>query len=420
MKIWITEIGEPLPLEPNARLLRYGIMGPLLAKLGHEVTWWTSTFSHSNRKFVRQADCEETVDGVRLKVLHGPGYQKSISFKRLRHQAHFADRFSRLASQEPLPDLILTPIPTLEVAQAAVRFARRHHIPVLIDIRDEWPEEFVDLAPKMLRRLARVALHRQFSSMNYICRQATGIVGTGAKFLDYGLKYAGRIQHEMDAVLPFGYSILPPDPEKLQAARDGWEAAGVKKDKFNVCFFGTMGKFFDFTPVLQLARRWEASGKVNFILCGQGDQLADLRLASRDLASVFLPGWVDAPQISALMEISAVGLAPYRLGARMALPNKPIEYLSAGLPVVSSLTGELSRLLAENACGINYEPQSVDSLESALTLLMNDQAIYREMSESAKRVFANHFSALTVAKKMGEHFEIVRERSGLDRPISLV
>ena len=50
MKISIVEIGEPLPLEENVRLLRYGNFCRYLASKGHEVTWWTSSFSHMPKK----------------------------------------------------------------------------------------------------------------------------------------------------------------------------------------------------------------------------------------------------------------------------------------------------------------------------------------------------------------------------------
>jgi hypothetical protein len=45
MKVWIVEIGEPLPVEHDVRLLRYGLLTKELAKYGHEVVWWTSSFS---------------------------------------------------------------------------------------------------------------------------------------------------------------------------------------------------------------------------------------------------------------------------------------------------------------------------------------------------------------------------------------
>lgn len=50
MKLWFTEIGEPLPNEKDVRLHRYGMLTKALAALGHDVVWWTSSFSHAVKK----------------------------------------------------------------------------------------------------------------------------------------------------------------------------------------------------------------------------------------------------------------------------------------------------------------------------------------------------------------------------------
>src|SRR5262249_33282091 len=154
MRIWVTEIGEPLPLESNARLLRYGQFTSRWAAAGHDVTWWTSGFSHFQRATIRDKDSEEMKNGVRLKIFAGPGYKRSVSLARIRHQAHFARRFQETIENETPPDLILTPIPTLEVAKVAMRYGKRHGVPVVVDIRDEWPEEFVRLVPSYLQPMA--------------------------------------------------------------------------------------------------------------------------------------------------------------------------------------------------------------------------------------------------------------------------
>ena len=50
MKVWLVKLGEPLPVDGNRRLHRYGILAEMLSQKGHEVTWWTSTFDHWDKK----------------------------------------------------------------------------------------------------------------------------------------------------------------------------------------------------------------------------------------------------------------------------------------------------------------------------------------------------------------------------------
>ncbi len=47
MRIWIATISEQVPADsPNERLLRGGIWAHELARLGHEVVWWTDNVDH--------------------------------------------------------------------------------------------------------------------------------------------------------------------------------------------------------------------------------------------------------------------------------------------------------------------------------------------------------------------------------------
>ena len=71
-----------------------------------------------------------------------------------------------------------------------------------------------------------------------------------------------------------------------------------------------------------------------------------------DNPQVVFTGWVDADAINWMRSHAAIGLQPYAAGAPQGLANKLFEYLSAGMPVVSSLTGENQQLIAANDCGL--------------------------------------------------------------------
>ena len=40
MKIWLTQIGEILPLQANSRMMRVGYLAERLSLRGHDVIWW--------------------------------------------------------------------------------------------------------------------------------------------------------------------------------------------------------------------------------------------------------------------------------------------------------------------------------------------------------------------------------------------
>ncbi len=119
------------------------------------------------------------------------------------------------------------------------------------------------------------------------------------------------------------------------------------------------------------------------------------------------PGWVGAAEIWTLMRMARAGLAPYHNSKdfRSSLPNKSIEYLSAGLPLVSSLTGELERLLSEHGCGVTYVEGDAGSLAASLSSLYDDGARLEAMAANAAALFAEKFTAEKVYGAMCRYLE---------------
>jgi glycosyltransferase involved in cell wall biosynthesis len=115
------------------------------------------------------------------------------------------------------------------------------------------------------------------------------------------------------------------------------------------------------------------------------------------------------------MRLSEVGLAPYidKPNFTMNLPNKPVEYLSAGLPVVSSLSGVLANLISENRCGITYKAESPDSLAEALVRLYDDRDALEVMSRNALALYQRSFVAERVYGQMIGHLCRITEEWGL-------
>jgi len=412
MNIWFTEIGEPLPIERDVRLHRYGMLTRILAKEGHEIVWWTSNFSHAPQKHVINGDSDLMVDGVSLKILKGPGYLKNISLQRIRHQRHFAETFYQRAKEHTLPDVIISPVPTIETAEMAVRFSRERKVPILIDIRDEWPDEFVDIAPRPLRGVIKLLLFSYFEKMRFICRKATGIIAVSSNFLDYGLRFANRVKGENDGVFPLGYTAAPVGDDKILEARKFWKNQGIHENAFVCCFFGTIGKFFKLETVIRAAESLSKEFPIQVVLCGNGTSLHYYKQLVAGMDFVLFPGWMDAPRIAALMEISSVGLAPYAKDARMSLPNKPFEYFAGGLPVVSSIQGELKQILADNDCGRTYQADSVEELCNVLRALHADESLRRNMGIRARELLEREFSIERISKKLEEHLAMVIENYG--------
>lgn len=418
MKVWLITIGEPLPTDSaDERLLRTGILAEMLVKSGHEVVWWTSAFDHVRKRHRTVGNAVvQLADRYRLVMLHSRGYRNNISVARLLDHRDHAREFCALASGEPLPDVILCSMPSIELSFAAVQFAVSNNIPIALDIRDLWPDIFVDHAPSWAREMVRLLLQPLFRDLRWACSRATAITGITAPIVAWGLGYATRAQTNLDRDFPFGYVERKPTDEEIVRAGNFWKERGIGEDpdEFIVCFFGTIGRQFDLDTVIKAARRLDDGTRpFRFVLCGTGDCLAQYLNVADGLSNVVFPGWVGSNEIWVLMRLAKLGLAPYHNTKDFcsSLPNKTIEYLSAGLPLVSCLTGVLQDLLQTNNCGVTYTEGDAASLVTVLEDSFDNQYDLIDKSHNALALYQEKYTADQVYTSMMAYLETL-VRSG--------
>jgi len=425
MNIWLIQTGEPLPIDsPNARLFRTGMLAERLLELGHEVVWWNSTASHADKR--QRADRDTVVElneRYRIRLVKAPVYCKNVSIKRVMAHRQIAEGFERLAPSEPRPDLIVSGIPTIEVSAAAARFARKQNVPLVLDIRDLWPDLILDLAPTWARGAAQWVLKSMINGMREACAQATAIMGTTDAFVDHAIGYSGRPRRLTDRAFPMAYTAREPSADALESARRFWDERGLADETrdsnhFVACFFGAMGRQSEIHTVIEAARRLRNQGRdMRFVLCGTGDRLKRYQKLAEGLDNVLLPGWVGAAEIWTLMRRSHVGLAPYRNIPNYVngLPNKPVEYFSAALPVLTGLRGVLSDLLERHDCGLTYRFGDADDLAQTLEQLADDHAEWERMSRNAERLYLEQFTADAIFHAMADYLESLH----VERTVSL-
>jgi glycosyltransferase involved in cell wall biosynthesis len=252
-----------------------------------------------------------------------------------------------------------------------------------------------------------------FATARYACANATSIIGVTDPFVEWGVKRGRRSRLPLDRSFPFSYDTTPLPTSESEAGAAFWNAKGVVSDSsvFTICFFGTLGKSVEMEPVIAAARILDRERKpVRFVLCGTGDDLERHRAAARDLPNVQFPGWANAAQIRTLMARSDLGLNPQvnRFDFAANISNKPIEYLSAGLPVLTSLTrGVLPDFLKQNRCGLSYEPTDPEALARALARLAEDSSEVKRMKSAAQAAFERNFTVEKVYGAMTDHLETV-------------
>lgn len=407
MNFWIVTVGEPLPgFSGTSRPWRSGALADLLARRGHKVTWWVSTVDHfSKTHWLKQSSSQVVQENLDLQFLHGCLYRRNVSLARYRNHRQIAREFSRIAPARERPDLILCSYPTIELSEAAVAYGSRRNIPVLLDIRDLWPDEILTRIPGLVRPAARLALAPLYGAARRAIRGATGIIAISREYLDWALQVAGRTATACDHVIPLGYTgnlgQIVPSPTVEHRLR----ALGVDPGK-RICWFsGTFVGNIDLGTVIEAARLLADRNDIQFVFSGSGEREATWRSQATGLDNVIFTGWVGSEELAWLSTVATLGLAAYRPNATMSLPNKLFEYMSMGLPVLLSLGGEAERLVTDNGIGDIYRAGDPRHLAQLIGERSGDAGWRSTCSRNARALFQSRYSSGVIYRDFANQLE---------------
>jgi glycosyltransferase involved in cell wall biosynthesis len=411
MLCWIVQIGEPLSwIDSEVRPGRYNQLTRALVKNGHHVVWWCSCFEHFQKCYRYPTSVVlHPEKGVELRLLHAhPSYRRSISLARLWQQKALARKFASQARQLPPPDVILAAIPTPELAANAVAFGHTIKCPVLVDIRDLWPDVYLTGFPQWLRPLARGLLTREYNAVRKTLAGASAITGVSQSYVDWGLLLAGRDSTSNDKVFPLGSGL-----ESWVRTLDSQPPQ--KSDRLRFVFAGNLNRSCDTEALAEAARLLSEQGqrKVELVVAGSGDGLRVLERAAGSLPNVTLKGWLEPAAVTQLLCAADVGLLLYSRGAMQSLPNKFYDYLACGLPLISSLEGEAAELIKREGIGLNYAAGDPGSLATSICWMAEHPQERAAFRERGRNLFAARYQSAGVYQRFVEHLSNLKSAQRL-------
>lgn len=405
MNIWLVQTGEPIPLTSEVKKMRTGLLADQLVQNGHQVLWWTSAFDHFKKDWIKTEDCQVRLDnGLNLFFLKGSGYKRNISLARFVDHRHVTDKFNTFANKMPKPDCIITAMPPHDIANAAVRFARENDIPVFVDVRDPWPDIFIEHIPSFLKKVARFVLNKEFKMSEETMKNADVLLAATQNFLDWALNYAQRKQKETDLVLPLGYRRQK--ISDVQGIQNKFSDLLEKtRGKFIVFFMGTISNSYHNPSILvDAANALKDKQDIHFIIAGDGQNFKDLQKYARESTNVTLTGWLNREEIEFWLSKVHIGACP--LARSIDLPtNKAYAYLSAGLPLVSAFPGELKTLIETKSVGLYYPAGDLHTLVQNIEILYSDRVCYETMRKHAFEVFEELYDAEKIYQKYASYIE---------------
>jgi len=192
------------------------------------------------------------------------------------------------------------------------------------------------------------------------------------------------------------------------------QSLGIK-DEDRVLVY--MGSFFYFSGLIdaleEFAEVSKSAPNLKFLLIGGGEQDSELRQKVERLGlseKVVFTGFVsyaDLPRHLKIADVAVNTLEP-TLVANVAFPNKVLQYMAAGLPVVSTRLDGLVQTFGDRA-GITWASDSKDVIEAALKLSLQTEAQLRNNSELQLAAVSEVFGVEAAVDKFEETLSALSE-----------
>ena len=404
MKVWIVNPFDNLPLEGN-RPQRYWLLARAFARAGHDVTLWTSDFSHARK--AKRVFCVESsmlsverfkekgrywrlkamgyppyglskINGpdspdlispqpaaaplapepstfnfqpstFNLQLIPTPGYRRNIGLARIWSHRAFAKRWRAAAEQETPPDVLIASLPPLALGGEALAFCRGR-IKLVVDVQDAWPETFERVVPRWMLAPLR------WTAKKIYCG-ADAIAGVAERYVALARSYGAH------APMKIFRLCIDRSPMGTTSRNQPIEQVRQSDRSLHLVYAGNMGASYDLATVIEGVKRTEG---VTLDLAGSGPDEAALRTLAGACDRIRFHGYLGEVALRGLLSSSDVAVIPMFDAACVGVPGKLADYVTAGLPVLNTLHGETEGLLDQYGAGFTYSAGDVTAFVSVV------------------------------------------------------
>lgn len=168
---------------------------------------------------------------------------------------------------------------------------------------------------------------------------------------------------------------------------------GPEIKTFFVASIGSLKPIKNQRLLLECMRRIKTSGNRNNIkvlLIGEGRDSTTLKefVENNELSDtvLFLGERNDIPELLSVIKVLVL------TSINEGMSNVVLETMSSGVPVIAAKSPGISEFLQDGITGFTFEQNNAVELEEKITMLANNLALWKEISDNAKKNVHDNFS----------------------------
>ena len=351
------------------------------------------------------ADSIETRNGVRIiRCNNLPRHKGIVALaKNYITYVRCANRVVRDLTEE-FDVVYVYQLSPVTMAIPAIRYAKKHRVPLVMYVLDLWPESIRDmgsgrhisdrgplfLATKFLSK----RIYSQVDLMLVKCREFKDY------YLDLGLKkldYRVLFEHAEDS-----YLQVAEEPENN----------GV----IDFMFLGNIGASSNCDLIVKAAARLEPTHPFKIHFVGDGSDLERVKQIVRDLDitdRVVFHGRHPRSEVFRFYDLADVCLLTLANTSSIGLtpPGKLPGYMAANRPILASIDGAAKTIIEDADCGLVAKADDVEAFAALMQQVLDDPDRLRHMGANGRKYFLDNF---TLDNHVSKFESILRSLVGED------
>ncbi len=373
--VYLVNVGEPLPVKGN-REHRMCAWKRQLESDGFDVIFFTTDFEHQRKQWIHEAP----QGFILLKSFIS--YEKNIGFGRLiNHFLLFFSLFYAFKSQNNKPDVIVVSYPTILISLASLIYAKVYGLKVVVDVRDKWPDIFIG-HPFFILFLWPLYLIKKI-----VFRYADNVIAVSPNYYKWAVPNS---IYRANCVLPLAIASVPIIEREISTT-----------NPIRLIFVGTLGSSYDLKSII-LIHDILYENKISFTIdvCGDGPKRNWFESQIVLKENIIFHGWLSKLELQEIIDGAHFGLMLYNSDASQGWPNKLIEYMANGLPIVNTLKGEAWDLIEQDCLGINCYSGDLNVLVNWIICLIQNESKYKGYVSRNYEVYMNRFHDEAIYNKL--------------------
>jgi glycosyltransferase involved in cell wall biosynthesis len=373
-------------------------------KLGHNVTIIASSFSHLRKEVIINNNFykKENIEGINYIWVRTSKY-KGNNINRVKNIFEFVIKLYKLNSyilNYIKPDVIIASSPHPFIIYPVYYFKKKLKAKLVFEVRDLWPLSITELSN--ISKHNPFILFMQFTE-SYAYKKSDYVVSLLPNAFEY-MKKKGVIRSKF-FYISNGVIIdeWQTENEELLPKKHNSLIEKLKKEHFLIGFTGAHGVANALYIFIEAANMLKKE-KIKFILVGNGQEKENLinKVKLLKLSNVYFLDSVNKPAIPYMLscfDVCYIGLQNKELFKFGVSPNKLIDYMMAGKPVIHSIN-TTNDIVKEANCGISVKAENANALAKAILKIKNmPEAERYEMGKRGKKYIIKNHDYKVLAEK---------------------